>query len=575
MNALPAARIRTKITLGFVFILALMAGLTFVGVFEVKKINNNLNTINEVNAVKQAHAISFMRNVQDRAIKLRDMVMIGLKETADPFDASDTKNLQRDIIRLGEDYNQSLISLEKLHAGRIDTMEEEKKLMNEINILSNKTTELIEAVAEMRLEGKNTIAHYILIGEASPSFNEWLSKINDFIHLQESMNNAIAAQTRRMAHEFQWLMIGLCSASLVIGSAAAVWNISSIRPLRTLTMAMLKLAGGDLSVAIPPVKNRDEVGDIVHAVQIFKENAIEAEKLKQSQRDRELQIQIDKRNAMNALADDFAASVDQIVQSVASASVDLHKTAREMSVTSESTSFQVNGAAMALEQASGNVAHVAAMTDELNATVGEINRQVVTSTIAAADAVKETTVARAQMHELVQAAQKIGEVVKLISDITSQTNLLALNATIEAARAGEAGKGFAVVASEVKSLANQTAEATEQISVKIAQMQQATEHSATAIDRITQVIEQVSQVSIVIASAVDQQKSTTDEISKNITHVARGTSELSTSMSEVRHSAENSRDAAEVLVQAAGNLSDQSAAFKQQVNAFIQQVRAA
>jgi methyl-accepting chemotaxis protein len=417
--------------------------------------------------------------------------------------------------------------------------------------------------------------HCLLTSDAAPSFTEWLGIINEYIEFQANLNREIAAQTRKTSDGFQSLMLFLSSLAFLAGCLAAWWNIRSVLQLRPLTNTMLKLAAGDLSVAIPLAKTNDEVGEISNVVEIFKRNAVEADMLKNRQSEFEAQAQLDKRVIMNALADEFAASVDQIVDSVSSASTDLHRTAGDMSSVAEITSTQVSTATSALEQASRNVVHVVSMTDELNQTVDEINQQVATANGASADAVKEATTARLQMQELVASSSKIGEVIKLISDIASQTNLLALNATIEAARAGDAGKGFAVVATEVKSLASQTAMATEQIATKIADMQSATHHSATAIERMASVIEVVSQVSVVIASAVEQQKRTTSEISRNVNQAAAGTTEVSKSMIDVNLASQNSRATSDVLLKAAGKLSDQSSALKLRVNTFIDQVRAA
>jgi methyl-accepting chemotaxis protein len=575
MLSIRNSRISSKIIMGFTLVLALMAILTSVGIHEVRKINTNLNVMNDVNSVKQRHAINLRSSVHERAVNIRDLMIVANKSDKNVFDEDMMKENLAEIKALADSYENASMSLDKIFSERDDLQSEEISALKAIKAAERKTLPSIETMIKSVNDDKVFVAHSILMSDAKSSFTEWLSALNKFIDVQENLNQKIVTQTRKTANDFHQLMIVLSGVALLMGAITAWWAIHAIKPLRQLTAIMSKLASGDLSVAIPAAKRRDEVGDIVSAVQVFKENAIEADGLKKRQKDLENQAQIEKRAVMNLLADEFAASVDQIVGSVSSASGDLHRAAGDMSSVSEATSLQVTSAASALEQASHNVAHIVSMAEELNYTVLEINRQVTAANDASADAVKEADTAHVQMQELVASAQKIGDVVKLISDIASQTNLLALNATIEAARAGDAGRGFAVVASEVKSLASQTAAATEQISTNIAEMQAATAHSATAIDRISTVIQLVNQVSVVIAGAVEQQKNTTKEISINVSHAASGTTEVSNSMSDVDKATQNTRKTADVVLTAARKLSDQSSVLKQRVDSFIDQVRAA
>jgi len=283
----------------------------------------------------------------------------------------------------------------------------------------------------------------------------------------------------------------------------------------------------------------------------------------------------DRRQAGLDIASKLETGIGAIVQAVTAQAVELQATAKSMSATSEETMRQATTVAAASEEATRNVQTVASATEELSASVREIGQQLTQSSRAIGEAVAQANQSNEKVQGLTQAAEKIGDVVKLISGIAGQTNLLALNATIEAARAGEAGKGFAVVASEVKALANQTARATEEIAAQVRAIQEATQSSAQSIQGIAGTIGSVNQTATAISAAVEQQDAATQEIARNISQAAQGTEEVSSNIAGVSEMATRAGAAAAQVLAAAGELSNNGAALKTQVENFLREVRAA
>jgi methyl-accepting chemotaxis protein len=265
----------------------------------------------------------------------------------------------------------------------------------------------------------------------------------------------------------------------------------------------------------------------------------------------------------------MANRVKDVVGIVASAASEMEASAQSMTATAEETNRQSTAVAAASEQAATNVQTVASAAEELSASIREIQQQMTTSARIAQQAVEQVDKTDVTVTGLVQAADKIGEVVNLISDIASQTNLLALNATIEAARAGEAGKGFAVVASEVKNLANQTAKATEEIGQQIAAMQTATGESVQAIRGIGETIKQISEVTTTVASAVEEQGAATQEISRNVQQAAAGTQEVSSNITGVSQAATQTGTAAGQVLNAARELAQQGQQLNTEIDGFL------
>jgi methyl-accepting chemotaxis protein len=338
---------------------------------------------------------------------------------------------------------------------------------------------------------------------------------------------------------------------------------------------MTRLAGGEKAVAIPGLGRNDEIGEMAGAVEVFKNNMIEAERLRAEQAGIETRQRQRRQADMHKLADAFEGAVGEIVETVSSASTELEASASTLTSTAERAQEVTTMVAAASEEASTNVQSVAFATEELSSSVNEISRQVQESARMATEAVDQARKTNDRVGELSKAAARIGDVVELINTIAGQTNLLALNATIEAARAGEAGRGFAVVASEVKALAEQTAKATGEIGQQVTGIQAATQESVGAIKEIGATIERLSEISATIAAAVEEQGAATQEISRNVQQAAQGTQQVSSNIVDVQRSAGETGSASSQLLSAAQSLSGDSNRLKLEVAKFLDSVRAA
>jgi methyl-accepting chemotaxis protein len=409
----------------------------------------------------------------------------------------------------------------------------------------------------------------------SNSFKELedaMSEASDRIEGASAATEAVGRDAAEIARI--GMLAALATAVLLSITSYVFANRSVIRPVQAMTLAMTGLARGDKDVTVPARDRTDELGAMAEAVQVFKDNALERERL-QAAAEAERVGRERRTTVIESLVLDFDRSIAGVLNTVAAAARDLNGTAQDMTAIAEETNRQSAASASASDQASANVQVVASAADELAASIQNIGLQVGQSAAIADEAAQEAARTQTAIHGLAEAAQRIGDVVQLVTVITQQTRLLALNATIEAARAGELGKGFAVVAGEVKALADQTAKATEEIAGQITAIQTASTDAVRAITGIGTIISRVNAVSGAIASAVTQQRVATSEIARNVQQAAVGCQAATSSMMRVTEDAGQARTAAGRVLGAAGDLSRQASELQGEVERFLSGIRGA
>jgi methyl-accepting chemotaxis protein len=562
MRALNNLSIKTRAMIAFGLMIVLSCALSFASFTLIRATNDATVDIatNWLPSLNVGQEMKFW-NAQTRAGTARAILSSNDADRAKGLDSVKTRRAK--LQELINHYEKDLVMSDQDRAN----LAEVRKTVDEYGKI---TDSLVAAV----VAGDKAGAGEQFV-DASPVFEastNALDKMNTYNI--EGSDGAVAAAGRNYQTAI-YVMIGATVLALIVAISSLLMITSTVvTPIGQMTDSMQKVADGNLALTIEGTDRGDEVGAAARTLEFFRKKLIEARDLAAAQ-DAE-------RKAKEARAEKIAArtkSFDNVVRlsltTVSSASKQMEGSAASMQAAAEETNVQSSAVAAASEQASANVQTVAAATEELAGSIKEIGRQVTQSSEVTAKAVEEANKAKDLIRGLDEAAQQIGKVVALITDIAEQTNLLALNATIEAARAGEAGKGFAVVASEVKNLANQTAKATEEISSQIEGVQGATKSSVTAIESIFGTIGQINQISTTIAAAIEEQTAATAEISRNVEQAAVGTKEVSTNIVGVTQAAGETGQVSLQVLEAAKSLNAQSDSLRTEVDGFLRDIQEA
>lgn len=423
-----------------------------------------------------------------------------------------------------------------------------------------------EGPASARVYGDNDANR-----SARQAFNK---ELQQFAKESADEISVLSAELDELRSSGKNIIIAMMLAGLVISvlGSLIIGGRLIAAPIKNLTANMNLLADGDTSIQLTGAERKDEIGDMTRAVEVFLVSAVRNKELEAEKQREQAEKDRKAKEVAQAIAD-FNLQIAQVNTELEHASDQLNGAARNMSAVAEETSRQSSVVVSTSTEVSANVQTVAASTEELLSSIEEIGRQVSQSSNITQQAVAEAERTDGKIQSLAEAAQRIGEVVNIISDIAEQTNLLALNATIEAARAGEAGKGFAVVASEVKNLATQTAKATEEITQQVSGIQSATKESVDAIQLISGTISKLNGIASAIAAAIEEQSAATQEISRSVQATATGTNEVSRTIKDVNSAAEESGRNASQLLGAAESLSQQTVSIRNSVDNFLRKVQ--
>lgn len=556
-------RISKKI-LSVIFVLGFVAiSIAATGTYGVKRILVSAEKMNESGKVMRIGAQAY--------VSILALSRGEYRAAAAPSEIDDIMPLvEKYKVQLGEKLEALDEKLDGEYQARIDKI---KKEYEDYAKLADETFALAERYKNVH-QSEEQAQIYKAVLEARTKANIVNNEITELNNQLSKESDALESDTEELSTliERTMLLVALIGISLGIFIGLYISNKGIVDPIQKIVGCLSELSNGNLKIDIFGTDRKDEVGDIAKTTLVFKENMIKAKDAEEKEL-RDLKAKEERQIRINNATDKFQAAMQDIVKTIASASTELQASAESMSATAEETSKQSNAVAAASEQVTANVQTVASASEEMTASIKEIAEKITASSQMANNAVANAKSAGGKVIEMVEAARKIGEVTNMISDISAQTNLLALNATIEAARAGEAGRGFAVVANEVKSLANSSAKATEEIAEQITSVQQVSTSSADAIEEISKLIEEINEVSSAIAAAIQEQSAATEEIARNANEASKGTSEVSGNIISVSEAANHTGASSHQVLSAAQELAKQADVLKVEFDTFINTVK--
>lgn len=405
--------------------------------------------------------------------------------------------------------------------------------------------------------------------------DELVKQINQVIDVADALSDGADEKAAELVAAATAILLGLGVVTLFIaGGLTLVVMRTAIRPLTKLTDVMGKLAEGEHELNVPFQGRKDEIGKIAETVEVFRLSGVERVRLENEATEAN-QLQVNRQNRVDQLIKEFRERMRAMLEMITHDSGEMKGAALTLNQIAETTETTTQSASDSSNVATANVETVASTTEELTASVQEISGQLSRGLSLVNSATSDADSVNAKVKSLAEAAQQIGQVIGMISDIAEQTNLLALNATIEAARAGEAGKGFAVVASEVKSLAEQTGKATEQISQQITTIQASTEEAVVDIGGIASSVAEIDTFMSSIASAIEEQSTATQEIAQNVQQAAEGNKSVSDGMERVSSAVTETKSSADSVLSSSENLAERSAEISNEVDTFLRNVEAA
>ena len=555
-----------KMLVPVVFMACVSGGLTYFAKLRMDDLAASTGEIVDVSAARRATILSVSNDLNAATVSMLNALLESGEKERNEFRNIHRQRIQ--LVRTGVDRlagiapNQERLAYVKLLKDRIEIFAALAERTIEIGMGGNSA----EAFKIMGANGAGRKARYDVMETVAAGVAQANSEL-------AAAKEVAAARADSATAELLIAALG----SVIFGAALSVGivRLSVSRPLTALSGTMARIAGGALETEVIGAERKDELGSFAQSLQVFKENAVAIRRLESEQEEQRRRAAEESRRAMESVASDFERKVMGVVQGIAASAGQMSLAAQSMNAIAGKTTAKTTNVAGAVEQTSQNVQTVASAADELSASIAEIGRQVERSSSIAAEAVGEARRTTSAVEGLVDAAERIGVVVKLISDIAGQTNLLALNATIEAARAGDAGKGFAVVASEVKTLASQTARATDEIASQVDAIQEATAGAVGSIRAITGTIDQLNEISTAIASAVEEQGAATREIAGNVQQAALGAAEISDNIGDVTNAAQETGATAAKVLGVAEQLSQESGVLRREVDDFLREVRAA